>query len=95
MIDFGTLDITEEESTLVTEIVKRAAEWLESNGLPFDCLSARMDLEACHGLFRRLDFAAMLDGSIGDMMYDIVGIRTYLNRETGELLADFEPRFAA
>jgi len=60
---------------------------------PVDKLSLCMDLETAHKA-TPLDLERLLAADDGNFMHDIEGIRTNLNRRTGELENLFLPRFA-
>lgn len=52
-----------------------------------------MDITACHLNGCPLDLPGLADASIGDFNHDVMGIRKFINRETGKLEGDF-PRYA-
>lgn len=82
---------TREELDLIVKIAKR----VEAITPHLTRLTIIMDLEACHSNACPLDLVAMLDSRETDLMHDVCGINRHLDRQTGELMDCFVPRFAA
>ena len=61
---------------------------------PSDFQALQMDLVATHISGCPLDFQKMSEGEMGDILHDLVGINKNLDRDSGELLNCFLPRFA-
>lgn len=74
----------------ITKIVKRA----RSLNKKVDGLSLRMDLTAAHANGCPMDFDRLLEADDFNFLHDIYGISRHINRETGELMNCFLPRFA-
>lgn len=87
MINFNA---TKEELTIMTEICNRA----DNMDIGYQRLTMMMDLEAVHSTnpLRLNDLLAALDF---DFAHDICGIRSNIDRNTGELLNCFSPRYSA
>ncbi len=60
-----------------------------------DRLSLVMDLTACHANGCKLRLTDLLDADTTNFLHDVCGIRRHIDRETGELMDCFRPRFAA
>ena len=54
-----------------------------------------MDLTAVHITSCPLDLNRLLEADKGNFLHDIFGICSHINRETGELLNCFWPRYAS
>jgi hypothetical protein len=59
-----------------------------------EMLKIVMDLSLCHRLACKLDLAGLLNADNSNFVHDIMGIRRHLNRQTGQLMQCFEPRYA-
>lgn len=79
------------EEVLAINRIAKMAKTLDGS---LDLLRVQMDLEACHTHGCPLDLERMANGQKGDLMHDVSGIAAHLDRETGELLDCFVPRFA-
>lgn len=80
-----------EATKLIDQIVCRAEEL----GLINNRLTLTMDLTVCHNLGCRLDLKGLAEASMGDFGHDIMGIQRHLNRNTGQLMDCFVPRYAS
>ena len=78
------------ELDLILRIVKRAEASIP--GLRRQQIV--MDLEACHCNGNPLNFIAMYEAPIGDLVHDVVGISNHINRDTGQLEDSFSPRYS-
>jgi len=83
------------EFSRIRKIAKRAIVLAEANGIAYDYLDALMDIEACHTNGCPLKLDALLAADDFNFSHDILGIRRYLDRDTGRLTNHFLPRFAA
>ena len=72
------------------EIAKRADEM---EILAVDRLTLKMDLENVNKKIK-MNFKELLKADDIDFIHDIYNIQMFMNRETGELINDFLPRFA-
>lgn len=86
------------DSAIIKKITARAASIaaLESV-LPvfsFNRLELEMDLVACHANGCPMDFAKVLAADEFNFRHDVWGISNNINRETGELMNCFLPRFS-
>jgi hypothetical protein len=53
-----------------------------------------MDITACHLNGCKLDLAKLLAADDFNFAHDVLGIRRHIDRETGQLMNCFRPRFA-
>lgn len=94
MMDRVSFDISYADRALMRACVDRADE-LGLVGEDIDArLSLEMDLVATHANGCPIDFERLLAADNFNFVHDICGIARHLNRETGELLDMFRPRFA-
>jgi hypothetical protein len=95
MIDFKVSDRDQET---IGKLVDRAMA-LKSDGRKIFTAKQRMDLvmdlTATHANGNPLRLDDLLQADEFNFMHDIFGIRRHLNRETGELMDCFSPRFSA
>jgi hypothetical protein len=84
--------VSTEDRELIDKIVDRAVEC----GLLVkkDKMWLIMDLTACHNSCP-LRLKDLLEGDRIDFIHDVAGIHHHLNRDTGELMDFFLPRYAA
>ena len=90
MINWETVNVTEEETLTINEIAKRAV----SQGVQRNFLHLNMDIMACHVSGCRLDLKALLAFPRRDFLHDICGIVRHIDCETGVLEDGFLPRCA-
>jgi hypothetical protein len=78
----------------IAEIVERAERTARRHRLPFDRVSASMDIAAvhCNGCPLRLE--EFRDAEDFDFAHDFFGIQRHIDRTTGRLSNHFLPRFA-
>lgn len=82
--------IAESEKPVVDGIVQRACSiWPEA-----DPLEVRMDITACHANGNPLRLGALLNADDFNFIHDVAGISRHLNRDTGQLMNYFSPRFS-
>jgi hypothetical protein len=61
----------------------------------FTAMDCDMDVTACHCNGNPLRLADMLAADDFNFAHDVLGIRSHINRETGQLTDCFCPRFSA
>ena len=88
MIDWTKATI--DEVLAVNAIAKRAAKELPDTTV----IDTQMNLEACHTHGCPLDLVGLLAAGPADFAHDVCGIARHLDRDTGQLLDCFTPRFA-
>ncbi len=79
------------DARLINQIVLR---WASITNQRRNLLETEMDVTACHRNGAKLDLQALLMAPELDFCHDVAGIRTHMNRETGQLKDCFAPRFA-
>ena len=86
------IDRLEKRELILTmfEISKRADEL---GILAVDRLTLKMDLENVNKKIK-MNFKELLKSEDIDFIHDIYNIQLFMDRETGELINDFIPRFA-
>jgi hypothetical protein len=89
-----SFEVSKEDQDLIDKIIKRFLETPEFKTIPWGVLNIIMDLTACKANGTPLDFEPLLSYDNFQFLYDIGGIRNYLNRETGRLEDFFIPRSA-
>lgn len=89
MIDWDTIRHTKEEYRAIARIASRAQHF----GIERDRLSLIMDLELAHSVCP-MDLDRLHNAKEGDFLHDVCGIIQHLDRDNGELLHCFCPRFA-
>lgn len=82
--------ISKEDDILCRDIAVKAGNIVDD----LDILTTHMDLLVCHTQACELDLVKLLDADNFNMLHDILGINRHLNRDTGQLLNCFLPRFA-
>jgi len=89
-------DATPREANVIHRIAHRAFSelTLARERDPFKITDVMLDVEAvhCNGCPLRLD--EFLKAGPFDFAHDLLGIRLHLDRETGQLMDCFTPRFA-
>lgn len=85
-------DATRAEFELMSKIAVRAVSIPGIIWLKLDCT---MDINACHSNGCPLRLQELLDADDENFEHDVLGIRRHLNRETGQLMDCFVPRYAA
>ena len=89
-----SFDASDEDLLLIYKIQKRALTMIKEAGGKYDAIDCNMDLVACHANGNPLRLQALLDADDFNFAHDIFGIRRHLNRQTGELMNCFSPRFS-
>ena len=85
--------LTPDEHETVMMIANRAERLYFDAGQPRDRLSIYMDISAAHEACP-LRLGELLDADDVNFAHDVGGIGRHLNRDTGQLLDCFVPRFA-
>ena len=88
-----SFDVGVEEDDIIDEIVTRALAVCKKHRVPYDRMTAFMDMTACH-TSTPLHLRDLLKADDFNFAHDIFGIRRHMNRTTGELEGFFLPRFA-
>lgn len=84
--------VSDEDFKLIEQIAARACRsW---NSEPLEMWDFVMDIAACHSKCP-LRLEGLLNANDFNFGHDVFGIRTKLNRATGELNDCFLPRYAA
>jgi len=91
MLDFET---SPEDSKKLTQVMLRAASVMNFDLYSVDRLTVCMDLTACHTQGCPLNLEGLLTASTADLVHDVVGIITHIDRKTGKLQNKFFPRYA-
>ncbi len=92
MIDWNALKTSHDDVVLIAKVATRAICCYA--GADRSLIEINMDIELCHWNCP-LKLEELLAAPDGDFGHDIAGIRRHLNRENGELMACFLPRYAA
>jgi hypothetical protein len=91
------MDPNKADNQTMGHIAARAIRDMQAKGFEkgeFDALDVHMDLCAVHLNGCPLRLGELLDADDFNFWHDIAGIRRHLNRETGELVNCFLPRFS-
>lgn len=83
--------VSPDEAETISLIAHRAAD----AGLYESVASAMMDVTAVHKNGNPLDLNGLAQADNLNFSHDLAGIRSHLDRNTGELLDFFSPRFSA
>jgi hypothetical protein len=102
MIDFANIPHNAIDDELIGKIVNRCSEAMKQNGFPSeqwaqlreDLTVHAMDITAVHYLTCPLNLLQWLMSSPMDFAADYAGIVQNIDRNTGQLLNGFWPRFA-
>lgn len=89
-----SFEINPEDAAVIGEIAARARDLAASHRVLYKLLDARMDLTATHANGNPLKLHQLLAADDANFAHDVFGIRRHLNRETGELMDCFVPRFS-
>ena len=84
-----SFDSSVEDASLIDKIVDRVAE-VSKCGI--SASDTTMDLLCVHNSYP-LDLKGLLESRDFDLLHDVFGIAKHLNRETGELMNCFLPRY--
>lgn len=86
-------EFTMAEAVAVRLIIDRADKLAKKTGGEIDRLSLEMDLSAVHAR-NPLRLEELAEADDFNFAHDIYGIMRRLDRSTGELVNNFEPRFS-
>jgi Family of unknown function (DUF6874) len=89
-----SFEVTDDESSIIQQIVERAASMARQNGHEFETMSCHMDILATHCNGNPLRLGSLLEADDINFAHDIYGIGCYLDRSTGQLTEFFSPRFS-
>ena len=84
-----------EDMELESQIAKRAVAMAEGYSIPYDQMTAVMDIDACHCNGNPLRLQELLGADDFNFAHDVFGIRANLNRTTGQLDNCFVPRYSS
>lgn len=86
-------ETTPAEAKLISKIADRAIEIVgKISGATPDKLDIQMDLSAAHSNGCPIDFKKLLAADDFNLLHDVSGIGSHLNRKTGKLMNHFSPR---
>lgn len=90
---------TRSELSIIDKIVERAVRegLVRGRRKPthwYEISTMLMDIEATHCNGNPLDLQKFLTGPDFDFIHDVCGIARHMNRETGQLMDCFVPRFS-
>lgn len=86
---------TKDEVLIMSRLATRAKTMADRLGIDYPIQDVMMDIEATHCNGCPLALERWLASDDGNFGHDVFGIRTHLDRSTGELKDCFLPRFAA
>ena len=92
MIKWAT---NKEDADLAVKIARRAVSMAEEYNIPYDQMTAVMDIDACHCNGNPLKLQELLDADGFNFAHDVFGIRANINRKTGQLQNCFVPRYSS
>lgn len=85
---------TNAEALLIHAIAKRASRLAKSMDLKWTLNDADMDITAIHCNDLKLDLQGLLNADEANFGHDVLGIRRYIDRNSGTLTGFFVPRCA-
>lgn len=89
-----SFNCTAEEVKTIAGIAARAEQMAKDHGAIYERMTAVMDILATHANGCPLQLSELLAASDGDFAHDVFGIRTNIDRKTGQLTGCFLPRYA-
>lgn len=89
-----SFDVSKSEFELIGKIAARAVKMANGYDFKYSKMDAVMDITACHANGSPLRLDELLKARDGDFGHDIFGIRRHINRETGQLMDCFSPRYS-
>ena len=89
---YASFKTDRDDAQLLRAIAKRAVTHATRMGIPYPLPTAEMDLTACHVNGCPLDLPRLMNAKDGDFGHDIFGIRRHIDRITGRLGGEFQPR---
>lgn len=87
-------DATKAEIITIGKIAHRAVKMADDAGIGYEYQDAMMDIEATHCNGCKLKLDVLLEADDFNFAHDVFGIRSHIDRETGELTGHFLPRTA-
>jgi hypothetical protein len=90
-----SFDASASDQVLARRIALRARNLYLDAKIDRDVTDITMDLIATHANGCPLDFRRLSEADDFNLMHDVGGIGSHIDRETGELTNCFRPRFAA
>lgn len=89
-----SFDCSDDDQDFINRIVSRAKQ-LSLINRNYSGMTCTMDLTAVHCNGNPLRLRDLLNADDFNFMHDVCGIARHLNRDTGELMDFFSPRFSA
>jgi len=89
-----SFEVTKKERELIDAIAIRAHEMFKKAGVSYPILDIEMDITATHANGNKLRLKDLLDADDFNFSHDVGGIRWHLNRDIGQLMECFVPRFS-
>lgn len=89
-----SFDCPEADQKIIRAISRRARELYLQNGGDRAAIDIQMDICATHCNGNPLRLADLLKADDFNLLHDVSKIARHLNRETGELMDCFRPRFS-
>ncbi len=80
---------------IIQRIADRAVALYAEHDVRVDRQDVLMDITSCHFGGQKLRLDDLLAADNVNFIHDVAGINRHLNRETGELMNCFSPRFSA
>lgn len=89
-----SFNISTRDQNTIKKIVDRAVVLNEALGIDtIDRISLAMDLTAVHANCMQLDLVRLLEAEAKPFLTEIHGIRQNINRQTGQLMNQYLPKF--
>jgi hypothetical protein len=86
--------VSKAEHALLEQVARRAMGLAHKHAFEYQFQDALMDVTAAHANGCSLQLPELLAADDFDFAHDVFGIRRHLNRQTGELMDSFLPRYA-
>lgn len=94
--DQVSFEVTKAEQALIGAIIKRGMKMAKEAGRrDIKAMDLSMDITACHANGCPLRLQAFLDADDFNFSHDFFGINRHIDRETGQMMNFFLPRFHA
>lgn len=91
-----SFDATKAEQALISAIVKRGMKKAEEAGRrDIKAMDLSMDITACHANGCPLRLRELLNADDFNFVHDVFGINRHIDRDTGQMMNCFLPRFHA
>lgn len=85
---------TRAEFTLIVDIAARARRAAQKVNVDYPECDAHMDIEATHCNGNPLRLQELYEASDAHFNHDVMGIRKFIDRDTGKLMGGFTPRYS-